>query len=115
MNQFEKNDESIHELIEDILMNLVNLFLSQFKYDLNQDRHQETLTFIDIHTQIDSKFGNGHMNQFMNRFKNQSLVNFQVSIPQLYKSSPSFYTICKVERIFKAFNYFQQVLNPKLF
>ena len=35
-------------------MILMNQLLNQFKYDQNQDLHQEMLTFIDNHIRIDS-------------------------------------------------------------
>ena len=72
-------------------ISFMNWFSNQFEYDLSQDFHQELLTFIDIHTwinsQIDSKVENWYMDWFMNWLKNYSLVKFSLLMPQLCKGS----------------------------
>ena len=59
MNPFLKKDESIQYH----LLSLMNKFLNQIAYDQIQDLHQEMLTFIDIHIQIDSNFWSQHIHE----------------------------------------------------
>ena len=75
-----KEDELIHKSIQEEMLSQLNRFSNQFLYDQFQDFQQESLTFVDIHRQIDSLIKsdlmNQHLNQFTNQFKNWFLVVF---------------------------------------